>query len=78
MGFQILQAEESMYPVKFYDIGALVYWAKAIVWEFPGFSVKTHLDQLFSCQREIEKTGFLQGTGHRFIIAARKNERQLL
>ena len=72
LGYQIIKAEQVQYPVKFYDVGALVYWAKCIVWEFPGFSVKTHLDKLFDCHREIMENGFLQGTGHRFIIVAQK------
>ena len=72
LGFQILVADEIQYPVKFYDAGALVYFAKIIAWEFPSFSVKTHLDKLLDCHKEIAEKGFLQGTGHRFYIAARK------
>jgi len=72
LGYQILQADETQYPVKFYDVGALVFYAKVIVWEFPGFSVKTHLNKLLKCQQEISEKGFLQGTGHRFYIVARK------
>ena len=72
LGFEIVKTEEVHFPVKFYDVGALVFYAKIVVWVFPGFSVKTHLEKLFDCQRQIEKNGFLQGTGHRFLIAARK------
>ena len=72
LGFQIIKAEEAKYPVKVYDVGALVFQAKVIVWEYPEFSVKTHLDKLFDCQREIEAKGYLEATGHRFIIAAKK------
>ena len=71
-GYQIIQAEDVKFPVKFFDTGAFVYYAKIIVWEFPNFSVKTHLDKLFECQKEVEKHGFLQGTGHRFLIVAKK------
>jgi len=72
LDFKILQTEDAKYPVKFYDVGALVFYAKIIVWEFPKFSVKTHLERLFSCQREIIEKGFLEGTGHRFLIVAQK------
>ena len=72
LGFSILQTDESLFPVKFYDVGALVFYAKIIVWEFPGFSVKTHLEKLLDCQRELEEKGFLQSTGHRFLIVAKK------
>jgi len=72
LGFEILQTEESLYPVKYFDVGALVYHAKQIPWQYPGFSVKTHLDQLLAYQKEIEASGYIQGTGHRFLIVARK------
>ena len=72
LGFQIIKTDEAEYPVKVFDVGAFVFYAKIIVWEYPGFSVKTHLDKLFNCQREIEEKGFLDGTGHRFLIVARK------
>lgn len=72
LGFQIMKIDEIHYPVKFFDVGALVYIAKIVVWEFPDFSVKKCLDKLFACQDEVEKNGFIKGTGHRFIFVARK------
>jgi len=72
LGFEIIKEDEIKYPIKVYDVGALVYMAKVIVWEYPGFSVKTHTDKLLDCQREIEEKGFLEATGHRFLIAAKK------
>ena len=72
LGFQVLRKEEIEYPIKVYDVGALVYMAKILVWEYPGFSVRTHLDKLLDCQREIEEKGFLEATGHRFLIVSRK------
>lgn len=71
-GFRIHQARETYTPVRFFDVGALVYFAKIIEWEFPGFSVEGCFDRLCQCQREIEKNGFVQGTEHRFIIVAQK------
>jgi len=72
LGFQIIKTDEAEYPIKVYDVGALVFCAKIIVWEYPGFSVKTHLDRLLECQKDIDKNGFLEATGHRFLIIARK------
>jgi len=73
MGYKIICKDEIIYPVKFYDVGALVFLAKIIVWEFPGFSVKTHLDKLLECQKEVEEKGFIEGTEHRFLIVAKKH-----
>jgi len=74
LGFKIITAEEIKYPVKVYDVGALVFMAKVIEWEYPEFSVKTHKNKLLDCQKEIEEKGFLQATGHRLIIVAKKDE----
>lgn len=72
LGFSIIKADEAFPVERFFDVGALVYYAKIIEWEFPNFSVDTCFDELCDCQRELEKTGFIQGTAHRFIIAAHK------
>ena len=71
-GFQILKSEEAFTPLRFYDVGALVYFAKIIEWEFPCFSVENAFEQLWDCQKEIVKNGFVQGTEHRFLLIARK------
>ncbi len=71
-GFKILDGEESFIPVRFYDIGAFVYFAKIIQWEFPGFSVESCFDKLCDLQKDIEENGVMQGTEHRFIIVSTK------
>lgn len=71
-GFQILKSEEAFTPLRFYDVGALVYFAKIIEWEFPGFSVESAFEQLWDCRKEIAKNGFVQGTEHRFLLIGRK------
>ena len=71
-GFHILAAEEAYRPIKFYDIGAFVWFAHIIEWEFPGFSVDKCFEQLLKMQRIIENQGKIEGTIHRYLIAARK------
>lgn len=73
-GFDILQSEESFPLIRFYDTGALVYFAKIIEWEFPGFSVDAYFDNLCKIEEEINKTGYVEGTEHRFIIVAKKTK----
>ena len=72
LGFQVIKTDEAVYPAKIFDVGALVFYAKIIVWEFPGFSVKTHLEKLLDCQRDINEKGYIETTDHRFLIVARK------
>ncbi len=70
--YQILFSNEMFPKIMFYDVGALVYYAKIIEWEFPNFSVEKHFKNLCNCQMEIEENGFVLGTEHRFIIVCRK------
>ena len=71
-GFEILQAEEAFLPIKFYDVGAFVWFARIIEWEFPGFSVDGCFEKLLEMQKIIEETGEIAGTTHRYLIVARK------
>ncbi len=71
-GFEILDVQEAFRPIKFFDVGALVWFARIIVWEFPGFSVDACLENLLEAQRILEKEGCVEGRIHRFLLAARK------
>lgn len=71
-GFQIIQAEEAYRPIRFYDIGAFVWFAHIIEWEFPGFSVDQCFQHLLSMQETLEKDGVVEGTIHRYMIIAKK------
>ena len=71
-GFEILEAQECFRPIRFYDVGALVWFARIIQWEFPGFSVDTNLEGLMNAQRVLERDGYIEGRIHRFFLVARK------
>ena len=71
-GFQILRAEEAFRPITFYDVGAFVWFAKVIVWEFPGFTVDRCFENLLKMHRIIERDGKVTGTAHRYLIVAEK------
>lgn len=71
-GFQILRGEEAFRPILFHDVGAFVWFARVIQWEFPGFSVERCFDRLLSMQAELETSGEVRGTIHRYLILAQK------
>ena len=73
-GFDILQADEAFGPIFFYDIGAFVWFARIIEWEFPGFSVDRCFGRLLQLQETIERDGKISGTTHRYLIVARKDK----
>ena len=72
-GFEILRAQEVFRPICFYDIGAFVWFAHIIEWEFPGFSVERCFDRLLKMQEELDRNGKIAGTIHRYLIAVRKH-----
>lgn len=70
-GFEILYSEEAFPQLKFFDVGAIVYFMKIIQWTFPNFSVENNLTELEELQRQIEHDGEIVTEQHRFIIVAK-------
>ena len=71
-GFSILYPEECFSPIRFYDVGALIWFARVLPWEFAGFSVDTHIQNLMKAQHIMENEGYIEGKTHRFLLVARK------
>ncbi|WP_238916904.1 class I SAM-dependent methyltransferase [Clostridium sp. YIM B02555] len=72
--FEILYAKEFFPHLRFKDIGALVYFAKIIEWEFPSFSVDSCFEELCKLQEELNVKGYIDSLEHRFIIVCRKQK----
>ena len=71
-GFEILDGRECFRPIRFYDVGALVWFARIIEWEFPGFSVERCQDQLLHAQAILDEKGCIESRIHRILMIARK------
>ena len=71
-GFEILDGRECFRPIRFYDVGALVWFARIIEWEFLGFTVNGSLDRLLHAQSILEEKGVIQGQIHRFFLLCAK------
>jgi SAM-dependent methyltransferase len=57
---------------RFFGVGALVYYLKAVPWTVEGFSVETHLPYLLKLQERLEREGTLAFTEKSMIVQARK------
>lgn len=77
-GFSILQGEEHFGRLAFTDVGALVWFAVKIPWEFPDFSVDGCFENLLRVQKTVEEQGFVEGKTHRFLLVAQKPHRTLV
>ena len=71
-GFKIIESNEVFRTIKFYDTGALVWFAKIIEWEFVDFSVEKCFDKLLETERIIQEKGSVDGRIHRFYFVAVK------
>lgn len=71
-GFAVEQARQCYPRLRFFDTGALVYYARIIPWEFPNFSVEGCFENLCRCQQELEQTGCIGSTQHRFLLDCTK------
>ena len=71
-GFTIENAMEHFGTIRFFEIGALVWFARIIEWEFPSFSVDKFLSQIESAQSIISRDGSVFGRTHRFLLLCKK------
>lgn len=71
-GFTILDKKENITKTRFYDIGAIIYYLKAIPWQIPDFSISKYQTQLIKIHNMIMDKGYLDITCHRFFIIAKK------
>jgi SAM-dependent methyltransferase len=71
-GLSIVQSQEWSGRLSFTDVGAIVYYLKAVPWLVPGFSVETHLQHLLALQRRLERNEGLSFVAGKYLIEARK------
>lgn len=71
-GFMILDHKEAFPYQRFYDVGAIIYYLKAIPWQIPDFSVERYEEKLRTVHDIILQNGYIQVKSHRFYIEAKK------
>jgi SAM-dependent methyltransferase len=71
-GFEIKKAREWKGKVEFTDVGAIVYFLKAIPWIINGFSVESHLKHLEQLQAKLSRGEKLVFTKVRFLLLSKK------
>jgi SAM-dependent methyltransferase len=73
-GFKIKRAEEWKGRLRFKDVGAIVYFLKAVPWLVDGFDVNTHLKYLKILQERLEEKEELAFRATKFLIYASKGD----
>lgn len=71
-GLQVTLSRAASPPQRFYDIGAFIYYLKAIPWQVPNFDVESYLDELYFIHKGIQENGYFEATQRRFLLIAHK------
>lgn len=71
-GLKIINHQDWSGNLMFMDVGAIVYYLKAVAWSVPGFSVDSHLHYLLKLQERLESDGKLVFEARKYLIEARK------
>ena len=71
-GFNVLDVKDWSGRLVFTDVGAIVYYLKAVPWLVPGFSIASHTVNLTSLQKQIETQGELVFQARNYLIEAQK------
>lgn len=71
-GLEVLSLQTASLRTEFYDIGAVIYFLRKVIWMVPGFTVAEHHAKLRELHAIIERDGKFSATTTRFLIEARK------
>lgn len=71
-GFKVVEKYEQKPILKFYDMGAIVYYLKAIPWQILDFNIDKYFDALVKIHKTIKNKGLIEIESHRFFIIAEK------
>ncbi|MFJ8847366.1 class I SAM-dependent methyltransferase [Streptomyces cyaneofuscatus] len=71
-GLEVVDLCPERLRTEFFDIGAVVYFLRKVIWMVPGFTVERYRPQLAALHRKIEEEGPFLAHTTRFLIEARK------
>jgi SAM-dependent methyltransferase len=71
-GLWVLDLRSASLRVEFFDVGAVVYFLRLVVWTVPDFSLSRYGERLFDLHRLIEREGSFICHARRFLVEAVK------
>jgi hypothetical protein len=72
-GLVVTMVQDERPRTEFYDVGAVVYFLRLVVWIVPDFSVVRYRDRLRTLHEQIVRDGVFATTASRFLIEAVKS-----
>ncbi|MEV4891447.1 methyltransferase domain-containing protein [Nonomuraea sp. NPDC055795] len=71
-GLEVVDLRFERLRTEFFDVGAVVYFLRKVIWMVPGFTVEEYLPRLRELHERLESEGPFVATTTRFLIEARK------
>jgi SAM-dependent methyltransferase len=72
-GLEVLDLRTESLELQFFDVGAVVYFLRKVLWTVPGFNAEKYRNQLLAMDREIRTHGAFVSHAQRFLIEATKS-----
>jgi len=71
-GLEVVDLRTAELRMEFFDVGAMVYFLRKVIWFVPDFTVERYRDQLKALHERIQASGPFIACSRRFLIEARK------
>lgn len=71
-GLSVTDVREQALRVEFFDVGAVVYFLRKVLWTVPGFTPDGYAEQVARMHEHIQANGSFVCHAQRFLIEARK------
>jgi SAM-dependent methyltransferase len=71
-GLDVVDLREERLRVEFFDVGAVVYFLRKVLWTVPGFTVEAYRHRLAEMHEQIVREGSFVAHSERFLIEAHR------
>lgn len=71
-GLEVVELRSESLRTEFFDVGAVIYFLRKVIWMVPGFTVEQYRDRLRDMHELIQAEGPFLAHTTRFLIEARK------
>lgn len=71
-GFEIIECRSERLRLEFYDVGAMVFFLRKVVWTVPDFSIDRNRRRLRDMQDQIRRDGPFRSTMSRTLFELRR------
>jgi SAM-dependent methyltransferase len=71
-GLQVVQCRNEVLRLEFFDVGAMVFFLRKVIWTVPNFTVDRYRNRLKDLHDQIEREGVFRSTMSRTLFEVRK------